>query len=72
MRTRVSSSNTNNNAIMQLVTSTIRLRFDACSMDFQLSVKRHKGHSDLNPLVAVTVTYLFIYAAVEQPRAGRS
>ena len=29
-------------------------------MDFQLSVKRHKGHSDVNPLVAVTVTYLFI------------
>ena len=47
-----------------VVTTDIRLRFDGRSTAHQRSLK---GHSDRNPLAAVTLTYLFIQAAVQQP-----
>ena len=51
------------------VTTTIRLRFDGRSTAYQRSLRSQWR----NPLAAVTLTYLFIQAAVQQPgrNAGR-
>ena len=54
-----------------MVTTTIGLRFDAQSTNIRLLMKGNSGHSDAtlaaDPLVAATLTYLFIYAAAQQP-----
>ena len=53
--------------VKAVVTTTIRLRFDGRST----AIKGHQGHSDVtraaDPLAAVALTYLFIYAAALQP-----
>jgi len=49
---------------------TIGLRFDGYSTGVGLLIKCHYGHSDetraADPLTAVTLTYLFIKAAMQQ------